>query len=166
MQPTKTLFLFLLALLRGVAAADDEEPLTCYTCTMVAGDDSCLNDPANAGATPTVDCLYGEDQCCLIQRIDSKEDLGTPVGLARLCTVNCDPKLIGKMVETEDYNTITYQTYCDDYLCNNGPGNVPPGSNSGGGNYIGGIAGDAGGAAVVEASALVMVAGVLAATRR
>jgi len=166
MQPTGMPLLILLVLAGAAGAATEEEPLACYSCTMTPGDDSCYSDPASAGATPVVECLYGEDQCCMIRRMDAKADLGTPVSFARLCTINCDPKIIGKLIDTEDYNMITYDTYCDDYLCNNGPGNVPPGSNSGGGNFISGIAGDTGAATALVPSALLLGAGALAALRR
>jgi len=164
MQPTRMPLLMLLALAAAAGAAD-EEPLSCYSCTMTPGDDSCVSDPANAGVTPVVECLYGEDQCCMIQRMDNKEDLGTPIEFARLCTINCDPKTLGKMIETEDYSRVTYRTFCDDYLCNNGPGNVPPGSNSGGGDYIGGIAGYNGAAAALGPSALLLLCGAVALRR-
>lgn len=41
----------------------------------------------------------------------------------RGCVEDCDPDQIGEMLETPDFLKMTYQTWCNEAKCNNGPGN-------------------------------------------
>jgi len=111
----------LLSLLVFIGISEGRK-LSCYTCNSVADDDTCLTDPAKAGASPTVDCDFGDNQCCTIQRVESLESIGTAKSFIRGCQPNCHH--INKMVKTPDAYVVTYKTECNQHLCNNGPGNI------------------------------------------
>ncbi|XP_018009659.1 uncharacterized protein LOC108667179 [Hyalella azteca] len=134
--------LALLLRIATVAGQGEREVLPCYTCTYIeGGDDSCYKDPDNSGSVPITDCKRGKGQCCIISRTDATDKLGTPKSLYRGCVENCDPKKIGKMEVTPSFSDTNYKTYCKDPRCNNGPGNVKPGTGGGGGKFIDGIEG-------------------------
>ncbi|XP_018016999.1 uncharacterized protein LOC108673652 [Hyalella azteca] len=142
MAVNKVVLLALLLCVATVAGQVESEVLPCYTCTYNAGgDDSCYKDPDNSGSVPITDCKLGTGQCCIISRSDAPQELGTPLSLYRGCIEDCDPKKIGKMETTSTYSVTTYETFCDDPRCNNGPGNVEPGSGGDGGLFIDGIQG-------------------------
>lgn len=130
------LLLLALSAVFACAAGQEEDILQCYTCTLTEGDDTCLEDPDNAGVSSVTDCELGAEMCCIIHRIDDNENLGTPLSFSRSCIKSCDPDLIGEMVETPDFSHTTYQTYCNEPKCNSGPGNEPLGQGNGGGEVI------------------------------